>query len=378
MRPTNIVYSFITAFSLLLTGCTTTGQNSAEHQQAPQPLTASAIYTAGKAAMNSDDLQGAIRHFNLLTTQYPDDNFALQGQLELAYAYHKSGQTSSTIATTERFISDHPQHKNVDYAYYLRGLTAYDAAIAKLDENTTPIPFEAKMALELLNEINNRFPDGKYNADTSQRIETLNERLAQRLVFSAKQQLDQSNPAQAALLAKTVTDDYPDTSAIQEAAMVTDQAYKLLGLNSDGLNNGAQDSSAIATTTPAPESQIQAPAASTTTPVTAVTDNLMPPSNEIRDTTWVMSQGAGLYTIQILGTGNERLLRHQIKNSDLLDKVAYFKKSREGNPWYSLIYGSYNSREAAQAAAQTLPSALRKSNPWIRKIGDIQASLDEE
>ncbi len=374
MRPTNIVYCFITAFTLLLTGCAATGQNSAEHQPPPQPMTASAIYSSGKEAMNSGDLQEAIRHFNMLITQYPSDNFALQGQLELAYAYHKNGQTSSTIATTERFISDHPQHKNVDYAYYLRGLTAYDAAIAKLDENVTPIPFEAKMALELLNELNNWFPDGKYNADTNQRIKTLNERIAQQLVASARQQLDQNNPAQAALLTKTVVKDYPDTSVIQEAVSVSDQAYKLLGLNSDGQHDGHD--SAIVSMTPALASHTPAP--STTTPAIPATENLMPISNTIRDTTWVMSQGAGLYTIQILGTENERLLRHQIKNGDYLDKAAYYKKTREGIPWYSLIYGSYNSREAAQAAAQTLPSSLRKSNPWVRKIGDIQASLDEE
>jgi len=372
MRPTHIVYCFVTAFSLLLAGCATTGQNSAEHPQPDQRMTASAIYTTGKEAMNLGDHPGAIRHFNTLITQFPVDKFALQGRLELAYAYHKNGQTSSAIATTERFIADHPQHKNIDYAYYLRGLTAYEAAIRKLDRGANTTPYEAEMAIEFLNDLNSHFPDGKYSADTSQRINTLNERIAQQLLFSAKQQLDQNNPANAALLAKSVMDGYPESSTIKEAAIITNQAYQILGLN-----DSAQHDVTAASMTPAIEPQAPIAAPSTTASTTPVVANLMPPSKTIRDTAWVMSQSSNLFTIQVLGTENEVLLRHQIKSGGLLNKTAYYKKSREGAPWFSMIYGSYNSREAAQAAARALPPALRKSKPWIRKIGDIQASLGE-
>jgi len=374
MRPTNTVYCFIAAFSLLLSGCATTAQNSSEDTQPNQQMTASAIYSAGKEAMNLGDHQGAIHHFNTLITQYPADKFALQGRLELAYAYHKNGQSSSTIATTERFINDHPQHKNTDYAYYLRGLSAYETAIRKLDTGVTAIPFEAPMAITYLNELNNNFPDGKYSADTLQRINTLNERIAQLLVFSAKQQLDQSNPAKAALLAKQVVDDYPATSSIQEAAIVTNQAYRLLGLS-----NSAQQNSTIARMVPAlaPEPAMTNTNVQPQPAATASAKNLMTPSKTIRDTSWLMAQGPELFTIQVLGTENEALLRQQIKNGDLTNKVAYYKKSRDGIAWYSLVYGSYTSRDAAVTASQSLPSSLRKNKPWIRKIGDIQASLGE-
>ncbi len=378
MRPTNTVYCFIAAFSLLLSGCATTGQNSGEHPQAKQQMSASAIYGAGKEAVNIGDHQGAIRHFHTLITQYPTDKFALQGRLELAYAYHKIGQSSSTIATTERFISDHPQHKNSDYAYYLRALSAYETAIRKLDAGATTIPFEVPMALTFLNELNSHYPDGKYSEDAHQRTNSLNERAAQLLMISAKQHLDQGNPAKAALLARQVIDEYSTTSFIQEAALITNQAYQILGLN-----NAQQHSSAIASTAPALVPMPAAIPAVTTPqhqPVTAVATtptlkNLMVSSKTIRDTDWLMSQGPQLFTIQVLGTENEALLRQQIKNSGLTNKVAYYKKNRDGSAWFSLIYGSYASRDAALAASQSLPASLRKNRPWIRKIGDIQASL---
>jgi len=376
MRSTNIVYCFVTAFSLLLAGCATTPQNSAEQNQPAQRMTASATYTAGKEAMNSGDLQGGIRHFNTLITQFPVDKFAQQGRLELAYAYHKNGQTSSVIATTERFISEHPQHKNIDYAYYLRALTAYETAIARLDEGpssaTTGPPYEAQMALEFLNELNHRFPNGKYSADASQRINELDQRIAHHLVVAATQQLDQGNPARAALLAKTVVEEHPESTAIQEAAIITNQSFKILGLSSDENRDAT-----IARMEASLDSRKQAPAATASTTGSAPVTNLMPAGSEIRDTSWVVSQPPDRYTIQVLGTENEVLLRHQIKRGGLLDKVAYYKKSRDGIPWYSLIYGSYASRAEAQSAAQGLPPSLSKGKPWIRKIGDIQASLGE-
>ncbi|MCF6323093.1 MAG: outer membrane protein assembly factor BamD [Gammaproteobacteria bacterium] len=353
MRPSNTVYCFIAAFSLLLSGCATTAQNSSEDSQANQRMSANAIYNAGKEAMNTGDHQGAIHHFNTLITQYPVDKFARQGQLELAYAYHKIGQSSSTIATTERFINDHPQHKNSDYAYYLRALSAYEMAIRKLDAGATVIPFEVPMALTFLNELSNHYPDGKYSEDTHQRINTLNERVAQLLVFSAQQQLDQGNPARAALLAKQVVDDHITTSAIQQAIIITNQAYKILGLNNS-----------IASMVPA-------------LVPTPTSTNQMASSKTIRDTDWLMSQGPQLFTIQLLGTENEALLRQQIKNGGLTSKVAYYKKNRDDIAWFSLIYGSYTSRDAALTASQSLPASLRKNKPWIRKIGDIQASLNE-
>lgn len=396
MRATNIIYCFVTAFLFLLTGCASTAQKSTDGNQSTPRLSASALYSAGKEALKSGEHQSAIRHFNTLATEYPVDKFVLQGQLELAYAYHVSGQTSSTIAITERFIKAHPQHKNIDYAYYLRGLTAYQAAIAKLDSSldeeiiatTAPIPYEAQMALRFLHEIKQRFPDGKYSADTSQRIKTLNERVAQRLIFIAKQQLDQGDPARAALLAKTVIDEYPESSVIQAAAVITNQTHQLLELINDKQHNttiaevkAPLNSPPQATATTAPVTNREANSTSLrsdtqddTLPVTDHVTNL-PPSSKIRDTAWVMLQRADRYTIQVLSAENETLLRQQIKRNDLQDKVAYFKMSRKDTTWYSLIYGSYATHAEAQTATETLPASLRQSKAWIRKIGDIQTSL---
>ncbi len=246
MRPINIIYCFVTALLLLLTGCATTPMpHSTDRDQPTQPVNASALYTAGKEAMGNGNPQESIHHFNTLITQYPVNEITLQGRLELAYAYHKDGQTSAAIATTERFINQHPQHKNIDYAYYLRGLTSYEAAVARLNEGITTdtaitgAPYEAHMALEFLHELMHHFPNGKFSGDTQQRINDLDDRMAQYLIIAAEEQLDRGNLAKAGLLAKAVVEEHPDSSSIQKAAIITNQAYQLLGINSDNQHNVA-------------------------------------------------------------------------------------------------------------------------------------------
>ncbi len=242
MRPSQIRCCIFTAL-LLLAGCATTVPKSADHDLSTQRMHANALYAAGKEAMNSDNPQGSIHHFNTLITQYPINELTLQGRLELAYAYHKSGQTSAAIASTERFINQYPQHTNIDYAYYLRGLTAYEAAIARLDTDIatdtaiTDAPYEAHMALEFLHELINHFPNGKFSSDTRQRINNLNEHVARYLVIAAQQQFDQGNLAKAGLLAQAVVEEYPESASLRKAAVITNQAYRLLGLSSDNQLN---------------------------------------------------------------------------------------------------------------------------------------------
>ncbi len=284
MRPTNIIYCTTAFLVLLLTGCATTAPMSADRDPPTPQMDASALYTAGKAAMNNGNPQESIHHFNTLITQHPINEITLQGRLELAYAYHKDGQTNAAIATAERFIDQHPQHKNLDYAYYLRGLTSYEAAIARLnagistDIAITGAPYEAHMALEYLNELIDHFPNGKFSGDTQQRINDLNERVARYLVIAAEQQLDQGNLAKAGLLAKAVVEEHPQSSSLQKAAIITNQAYQLLGLNSDNQHNVTSRQMKTSLKTDVQPPAIAIPLASH---VTSATAKMAEPATEI-------------------------------------------------------------------------------------------------
>ena len=61
-----------------------------------------------------------------LEKRFPFGKYAEQAQIELVYAYYKSVNYEQAILAAERFISLHPRHPNVDYAYYIKGLAKFN------------------------------------------------------------------------------------------------------------------------------------------------------------------------------------------------------------------------------------------------------------
>jgi DamX protein len=46
---------------------------------------------------------------------------------------------------------------------------------------------------------------------------------------------------------------------------------------------------------------------------------------------------------------------------------------RDGKTWYVVVYGSYPDRTRARNAIGSLPDAVRRLSPWVRKVADLQA-----
>ena len=63
----------------------------------------------------------------------PFGEFAEQAQLELIYARYMTYDLEGARSSADRFIRLHPGHDSVDYAYYLKGLSAYRESNNLLD-----------------------------------------------------------------------------------------------------------------------------------------------------------------------------------------------------------------------------------------------------
>src|SRR6185437_9817064 len=87
---------------------------------------ASKYYSEAKTELNDGNYSAAIKLFEGLEARYPYGRYAQQAQLEIAYAYYKDGEQAQAIAAADRFIKLHPNHTNVDYAYYLKGLANFN------------------------------------------------------------------------------------------------------------------------------------------------------------------------------------------------------------------------------------------------------------
>lgn len=86
---------------------------------------------------------------------------------------------------------------------------------------------------------------------------------------------------------------------------------------------------------------------------------------------WVASQDPEYYTLQLASSTNESLIAKYYSENNLVGKAGYYRSLREGEHWYALVYGAYESVNEAKAAIEHLPPALKKWSPWVRNIKSI-------
>ena len=87
---------------------------------------------------------------------------------------------------------------------------------------------------------------------------------------------------------------------------------------------------------------------------------------------WLLVQDPQDYTLQLLATHDEDLIRAYLNKHQFTETVVYFAFQRNGKQWYAAVYGSYLDKSEAQDAVATLPPSTGKNPPWIRQFGGIQ------
>ena len=193
------------------------------------------LYGEAKDAMSSRAWDRAIKLLEKLEARYPYGRFAQQAQLDVPYAYWKQGERASAIAAADRFIKLYPNHANVDYAYYLKGLVNFNENTGILSILDNPDMTErdskgSRESFEAFKELVNRFPDSKYTEDARGRMRYLVNSLAQYEVHVARYYMKRGAYVAAANRAQFAVQSYPQAPALEEAVFIMVKAYDALGM----------------------------------------------------------------------------------------------------------------------------------------------------
>ncbi|TXH25609.1 MAG: outer membrane protein assembly factor BamD [Elusimicrobia bacterium] len=196
---------------------------------------ANKLYTEAKSALNDGAYTRAITYFEKLESRYPYGRYAQQAQIEIAYAYWKDQEPASAIAACDRFIKLHPNHPNVDYVYYLRGLINFNEELGIMglvsqQDMTERDPKGARESFDSFRELVTRFPDSKYTPDALLRMKYLVNALASLELHVARYYLKRGAYLAAANRAQYAVKTYPDAPAVEEALFIMVKAYDNLGL----------------------------------------------------------------------------------------------------------------------------------------------------
>jgi outer membrane protein assembly factor BamD len=193
------------------------------------------LYSEAKSEIAKHGFANAIKYLEKLEARYPYGRYAQQAQIELAYVYFKEGDPVSALAACDRFIKLHPNHPNVDYIYYLKGLINFNEDLGLLgkisrQDLTERDPKAARESFEAFKELVTRFPESKYTPDGIARMKYLVNALASYEVHVARYYMKRGAYVAAANRAQFALLNYSQAPAIEEALFVMVKAYDAMGM----------------------------------------------------------------------------------------------------------------------------------------------------
>jgi outer membrane protein assembly factor BamD len=208
----------------------------AEQPDETKGWSAQRLYAEAKLRLDEGNYEDALKYYQKLEARYPHGRFAQQAQLEAAYAYYKDQKPAEAIAAAERFMKLHPNHPNVDYAYYLRGLANFNGDLGwfgyisgqDLSERDPKASRDAFLAFKELAE---RFPKSRYTPDAIERMKYLVNALAAHEVHVARYYMKRGAYVAAANRAQIALKTYPQAPANEEGLVILVRAYDKLGMD---------------------------------------------------------------------------------------------------------------------------------------------------
>lgn len=88
---------------------------------------------------------------------------------------------------------------------------------------------------------------------------------------------------------------------------------------------------------------------------------------------WYALQAGSRYTLQVLGARAEASAQAFVRRHGA--QYRYFSKRHQGQALYVVTYGSFATREAAQAALKGLPAQVLTGKPWPRTFASIRQEM---
>ena len=219
---------YILILILVTFGCSKNDQDISIIKEQSQELEMISVYNDAYKSLNQGDPYFAAQKFLEAEILYPQSKWAPKSALMAAYAYYSQDYYSNSIAELERFIKIYPQNKNIDYAYYLLGISFYEQIVdEKKDLNSI---LKAKKTFEI---IIKKFPNTQYAIDSEFKIELINDIIASKEMYIGRYYQSKKKWIAAINRFRTVVDDYNETVYTEEALHRLVEIYYTLGLKDE-------------------------------------------------------------------------------------------------------------------------------------------------
>ena len=197
---------------------------------------ANQLYSEAKEKLAEKNYEKAIEYLEILQARYPFGRYAQQAELEIAYAYYKFDEPDLAIAAADRFIKIYPRHPNVDYAWYIKGLTNYNRGKTIVGRYLPQEPaerdtFTMRAAYDDFSQLVKLYPNSTYAIDSSQRMIHLRNNMAEYEIHVADYYMRRKAFVAAANRGEYVIENFQRTPAVPDALVIMTRAYRILGID---------------------------------------------------------------------------------------------------------------------------------------------------
>lgn len=188
-----------------------------------------------KAAIERGNYRRGIQVFEVIQARYPFSDLARQIQIELMYAYYKSGRKEEAVEAADTFMRENPIHPRVDYALYIKGLAYYEETPGFLErwfrkDTTIRPPKDIMLAYSSLRQLVDRFPGSEYAPDAEKRMVAIKNRLATYENHVADYYLRRGAYVAALNRAKRALENYNGATGNARSLEIMAAAYDELGM----------------------------------------------------------------------------------------------------------------------------------------------------
>ncbi len=227
--------ALLVLLSLLISSCGWFGDRE-ERDEFEGLTTEEQFYRRALDQLNSSNFRGAIATYQALESRFPFGRFAAQAQIEIVYAYYRNNEMEAARAAADRFIRLHPDNENVDYAYYMKGLSSFAANRGLLNrflptDPTKRDPGRTQESFSDFAQLLALYPDSPYAADARARMVFLRNSLSAYEIHVANYYLERRAYIAALRRGQYVVENFQGTPAVADGVAIMVECYLRLGLN---------------------------------------------------------------------------------------------------------------------------------------------------
>ena len=185
-------------------------------------------YKEGLKSLKEGDVLFAAKKFNEAEILYPQSIWAPRSALMAAYSYYIQNYYTDSVAELERFIKVYPNHKNLDYAYFLLATSYYEQIVDEKKDLQSVIKAKENYTIVI-----EKFPNTDYAIDASFKLDLINDILASKEMYIGRYYLEKKKWISAINRFRNVIDYYQTTIYVEEALHRLVETYYLIGLKQE-------------------------------------------------------------------------------------------------------------------------------------------------